>query len=183
VQRDTFDTIVPGAKMRCLTIGLLSLFISNVPRVVAHANVSLERALVMGTLVAFAAIPGPRARSSQSAYTTAVNICRGSDQYSSRIVARVVSLLTSGDTAEVTLRKAVGITYTALPSHVILTTDETTCGKVLTSINTAYKSRNKARQLYVIFMGQGHAARDPDAGGSIMFVKKQYAFTGALATF
>jgi hypothetical protein len=108
--------------------------------------------------------------------------CRTSDPTAQALVIRAKRLLGARDARTTELRTKLGITESD-SSAVRLITDTRVCAKLVTGMNTAHATPNRARQLYALSLGRTYLAMDPDttanAARGTDFFSARSQWTGA----
>jgi hypothetical protein len=116
-------------------------------------------ALTTAALVTLAAL-GAALGGSRGARAQTTSACLPSDDTALLLQSYVRELVTTTDPTRAALRAGLGLRATD-STQVTLVADDQTCRDVVQGINTAYKTPNLARQLYVVRAGGAYAAQDP----------------------
>lgn len=86
--------------------------------------------------------------------------CRPGDTRTSNLITWLKKVTTGTGTHSQKDRSTYGIP-SATASSVVLVTDEKTCAKAVTALNSVRNTPNRARQVYVVKVGDAFAVEDP----------------------
>lgn len=109
--------------------------------------------------------------------------CKASDASALVLRSYLRTLVSTSDPERVALRNGIGLVASD-SSKVMLVTTSRICDNVGTGINTAFKTPNLARSLYVFSVGQSYVAQDPvhPAGQwmPLIVVNSKYVYQGSV---
>jgi hypothetical protein len=98
--------------------------------------------------------------SAQAAQSQTTSTCLPADSDAVEFRSNVRELVTAVDPDRIAIRNQLGLK--AMDStRVVFVTDNTTCNKVASGLNTAFETPGLVRQLYVVAVGTMFAAADP----------------------
>ena len=116
---------------------------------------------IVATLILWLLGPGAARGQSGGTPPTGDALCRPADLLSARMVEELRLILSSTDSAELALRREVGIIYQ--PTGIVeFVSDEPVCRFAIQALNARTRTPGRRRQVYVYNLGSQYAVEDPE---------------------